>query len=277
MGERDPHLFQRLFDDDSVSSGGVPVADALSQHERDRGAPFRAMIGSLVVPAGALDEVAAMTKEDAPGSVAITLRVAEPAAAEAAVAAVADIAAVRLEALDVALPDGVEPGSVVPALTFAGRPARTHVALPYDWRSRSLVKELAGTGLGAKLRVGGRAGQRPSDELVAASLVDIALAGVACKVVGVDRGLADAVARPGYERTGVLNLLVAADAACDGADQDEIVQILRAGDSGLMDAVLFLDPAVREVLQVVGVVDVDGLVDDLVHHGLVPVDHQQVS
>lgn len=272
-----PHLFQRLFDDDSVSSGDAPVPDALFLHDRHRSAPYRAMVGSFMVPAEAVDEVGSMTKGDAPASLGITLRVADPTAAEAAMADVDRFEALRLDALDVALPAGMPSRELVPALSFPGRPDATFVSLPYDGRSRSVIKELAGTGLGAKLRVGGRAGERPADDEVAAALVDIAIAAVPYKVVGVDRGLADAVARPGYERTGVLNLLVATDAAGDGADREEIVQILRAGDSGLMDAVLFLDPGVRQLLRAIGVVDLDGLVDDLVHHGLLPVDHQLAS
>jgi hypothetical protein len=262
-----PVLFERLLDDAAV--------DAPSIHDRHRSSPHGGMIGSVVVPAPTLGDLAQVTSGEAVASVGVTLLVDDLAAARSALASAEAAPALWVEALDVVLPPTVEPVEVPRALEFAvERGVPTYVSMPYDDRREALLLELAGSGLAATVPVGGRTGHRTHDAAIARALVSLADAGLPFRVTGIDRALADAERRPGYERTGVLNLLVATDAARDGADADELQQILAVADDALLDAVVFLDPTVRSHLRSVGVVHAEEIVEDLVVHGLAPVDHR---
>lgn len=269
-----PVLFERLLDDASLV-GELTVPDALSTHDQHRGSRHPGMIGSLVVPVTALDELAHLTSAEAVASLGITLVVDDVASARSALAAAEAAPALWVEALDVVLPGDVDPVAVPRELEFAvAQGVPTYVSTPYDDRREALLLELAGSGLAATMHVGGRAGHRTHDAAIARALVSLADAGLPFRVTGIERALAAADTRPGYERTGVLNLLVATDAARDGADAEELRQILTVADDALLDAVVFLDPTVRSHLRSVGVVDVEGIVEDLVVHGLAPVDHR---
>lgn len=270
-----PALFERLLEDDSASAGGLRVPDALARHGRRQRSAHLGMVGSLVVAAQALDALAASTSGDATESVGVTLVVADPASAAPALAAADAVPALRVDALDVRLPAGLAPGEVPEALRFAvERRVPTYVSVPYDDRRDPLLRELPGTGLAAVVHAGGRDAEHPGAAHLAAALVSLADAAVPFRVTGIDRALARADARPGHDRTGVLNLLVATDAAWDGAGGEELEQVLTVCDTALLDAVLFLDPGVRSHLHGVAVTDLDEIVDDLVHHGLAPVDHR---
>ncbi|RHW27676.1 hypothetical protein D0Z08_08390 [Nocardioides immobilis] len=90
-------------------------------------------------------------------------------------------------------------------------------------------------------------------------------------VGGVECAVADSSGGPWGERTGVLNVLLAADAVRDGAGVDEVKQILAIPD-GLIEAVLLLDGTVRQVLPAISTAHLDDVVDDLAGLGLLSAD-----
>ena len=129
---------------------------------------------------------------------------------------------VRVVALEVAVPTGVDPAQVVPTLdaAVAGHPGlEVYVELPRDERRPALLAALVGSRHHAKLRTGGvRADLYPDEDELAAAVVACVAAGVAFKATaGLHHAVRNTDPTTGFEQHGFLNVLVAVDAAQRGA------------------------------------------------------------
>lgn len=241
-------IFSELFDETAPDRGRRTLRTAVAVHERHRGGPFRHVVGALAVEAEDLRTLAALIADGAHGPLSITLGVPGPDDLAKTLAAAEALPGVQVERVVVDLHPGEDAASVVAAIRreLGGR------AMPHAVRLSGEVK-------------GGFAGGL-SD--LAVDLTTVVAAGAPVEVAGVDRAVSDGGAVPWAEKTGVLNVLLAADAARDGADIDEVQQILAISD-GLMEAVLLLDGRVRDVLPAIGTAHLDDIVHDLADLGLV--------
>ncbi|WP_442876195.1 hypothetical protein [Amycolatopsis sp. NBC_01480] len=128
---------------------------------------------------------------------------------------------VSLAALEIAVPEGMEPGELLAALDTAIPEAaeaaglEVFVEIPRDARRDPLLAALAGTRYRAKFRTGGvRAELYPDEAELAAAVLVAVEAGVPFKATaGLHHALRNTDPETGFEQHGFLNLLLAADAA----------------------------------------------------------------
>jgi|GEM_PF-6548502 len=241
-------IFSELFDETAADRGLRTLQTAVAAHERHRHGPFRHVVGALAVEAADLRTLAALIADGEHGPLSVTLGVPGPDHLAKTLAAAEALPGVHVERVVVDLQAGEDAPSVLAAIRreLGGRP------MPHAVRLSGVKRRGCAGGL--------------SD--LAVDLSTVVAAGAAVEVAGVDRAVADGGAVPWAERTGVLNVLLAADAARDGADIDEVQQILAIAD-GLIEAVLLLDCRVREVLPAIGTAHLDDIVHDLADLGLV--------
>jgi hypothetical protein len=249
-----PPLFAGLCDDAAVfPPGSMPLADAVPAHARHEAAAYAPVVGPFVVAARDLDKLAPLVDGLEPRSFRLSLTAPLPTA----LAAVDEIVAVRLEALEVALPEDVSAVEVVPALerALANRSVPVYVELPRDGRRPALVEELSGTRLMAKLRTGGvRADLYPDEKELAAAVATLTAAGVPFKATaGLHHALRNTDPETKFEQHGFLNLLAATGAALDGAEKEQLVALLADRDgTRLADRVRSLSPEVRNAFRSFG-------------------------
>ncbi|SEP07985.1 hypothetical protein [Amycolatopsis saalfeldensis] len=222
-----------LLDDAAVFPPGLaPLPDAVAAHRRHEAAWYGALVGPLVIAGSALGELAEVLRADA--GAGSTLRLAltfpgGPARVAEALEASAELP-VSLEALEIAVPDGMEPGELLAALATALPKAVTpeavrpevFVEIPRDARRDPLLAALAGTRYRAKFRTGGvRAELYPDEAELAAAVLAAVEAGVPFKATaGLHHALRNTDPDTGFEQHGFLNLLLAADAAARGTKED---------------------------------------------------------
>lgn len=212
------------------------------------------------VLAGLFDDASVFPPGSLPIEEAVPAHVQHTRGAHAldALAAARRIPAVRLVGLEVAVPDGFGADAVVPHLAEAidaGTDLTVHVEVPRDARREALLAELAGTPYPAKFRTGGvRADLYPDELELAASILAAARAGVAFKATaGLHHALRNTDPETGFEQHGFLNLLVADDAALQGAEEAELVRLLADRDADrVAGRVRALSPQVRELFRSFG-------------------------
>jgi hypothetical protein len=273
-----PRLFERLCDDAAVfPPGNLPLAQAVPAHLEHRAGRHRRLVGPFVVAAAALPELAGLLSGRPAGSFDLALTVPEPAAVAGALAAADGIAAVRVGAVEVAVPAGIGAAEVVPVLDAAraGRPdLPVFVELPRDERRPDLVRALAGTGLLAKLRTGGvRAELYPGLEELAQALVVTTRAGLPVKATaGLHHAIRNTDPATGFEQHGFLNVLTAVDAALAGADAAELARLLAERAPEVMaeriSALGARSDRVREQFRSFGTCSIAEPLDELVVLGL---------
>ena len=273
-----PRLFERLCDDAAVfPPGNLPLAQAVPAHLAHRAGRYRRLVGPFVAAAAALPELAGPLSGRPAGSFDVALTVPEPAAVAGALAAADGIAAVRVGAVEVAVPAGIGAGELVPVLDAAraGRPdLQVFVELPRDERRPDLVRALAGTGLLAKLRTGGvRAELYPGLEELARALVVTTRAGLPIKATaGLHHAIRNTDPLTGFEQHGFLNVLTAVDAALAGADAAEAGRLLAERDPAVMadriSALRDRSHRVREQFRSFGTCSIAEPLDELVALGL---------
>ncbi|WP_181776744.1 hypothetical protein [Amycolatopsis pittospori] len=207
-----PALFAGLCDDAAVFPPGLaPLPDAVAAHDEHVSAWYSDLVGPLVVAATALGDLAGvLAGRESPLPVAVTLP-GGPAQLDGVLEAVAALP-VKLEALEIAVPDGMGPDEVLAAISGATAPV--FVEIPRDDRRVPLLKALAGTGHRAKFRTGGvRADLYPDEAELAAAVRAAIGAGVPFKATaGLHHALRNTDPATGFEQHGFLNLLLAADA-----------------------------------------------------------------
>jgi hypothetical protein len=279
-----PRLFERLCDDAAVfPPGNLPLDRAVPAHLDHLTGGHRRFVGPFVVAATALPRLAELVAERPARSFEVAVTVGEPRTVASALSAADGIPAVRVSAVEVAVPVGVAAGEVVPQLDAAltGRPdVAVFVELPRDERRADLVDELCGTPWVAKLRTGGvRADLYPDEGELAAAIVTTARAGLPFKATA---GLHHAVRyqdpRTGFTHHGFLNLLLAICAAADGADVEEVAGVLLLDDGvALAERARAVPPGTaaraRSLFQAYGSCSTSEPVEDLTALGLLEVAH----
>ena len=242
-----PEIFNGLVDEVAAARGRRALRASIATHYRHRAARHRGVVGALALDAEDLRAVAALTAGGVERSLGVTLGVHQPERVAAAVAAAEAVPEVRLEAVAVDLPHEADVAAFV----------------------RAIHRGLGGRDVPFAVRVVGLSASRwedgPSD--LAVELTTLVAAGVPVEVVGINHAVAERGAVPWAEQTGVLNVLLAADAALDGADVEEVQQILTISE-GLTESVLLLEPRVRRALRAVASARVHDIVDDLAGLGL---------
>ena len=267
------HLFVDLCDDAAVfPPGNMPLADAVAAHVWHQGSAHAPVVGPFVVAAKDLDRLAELVASLEPRSFRLALTVPLSQLA-AAVAYVDEIDPARLEALEVALPDDVAAAKVVPAVerALAGRRVPVFVELPRDARRPEIVEALSNSDFMAKLRTGGvRADLYPDEKELASAVASLAAEGVPFKATaGLHHAVRNTDPDTGFEQHGFLNLLVATEAALDGADEARLVTLLADRDAArVADRVRALTPEVRNAFRSFGTCSVAEPVEELTGLGL---------
>ena len=268
-------LLTRLCDDAALfPPGNLPLAEAVPAHVAHLASEHRALVGPFIVSAAGVDALGPLLGGAEEGSFEVAVTVPAPDRMTAALAAAAGVPALRVVALEVAVPTGVDPSTVVPALdtALAGRTGlEVYVELPRDDRRPALVAELVGTPYHAKLRTGGvRADLYPDEDELAAAVVACVSAGVAFKATaGLHHAVRNTDPATGFEQHGFLNVLAAVDAAQAGATTGEVATLLAERDSFAVAALVAgLDERVREAFRSFGTCSIDDPRDELVALGL---------
>ncbi|OXM47286.1 hypothetical protein CFP71_35710 [Amycolatopsis thailandensis] len=219
-GGRIPALFAGLCDDAAVFPPGLaPLPDAVAAHDEHVSAWYAGLVGPLVVAATALGELAEVLGDrEAPLPIAVTLP-GGPAQLDGALKAVATLP-VKLDALEIAVPDEMGPDEVVDAISVVTAPV--FVEIPRDGRRLRLLAALSGTGHRAKFRTGGvRAELYPDEAELAAAVRAAVEAGVPFKATaGLHHALRNTDPATGFEQHGFLNLMLATDAVLTGGDAE---------------------------------------------------------
>ena len=235
-------LLAGLCDDAALfPPGNLPLVEAVPAHVEHLASGHRGLVGPFVVSAADVPALGALLGSAEAGSFEVAVTVPEPSGLAAALTAAAGVPQVRVVAVEVAVPIGVDPAQVVPDLDSAvtdRRDLEAYVELPRDDRRPALLAALAATRYHAKLRTGGvRADLYPDEDELAAAVLACVTAGVAFKATaGLHHAVRNTDPTTGFEQHGFLNLLAAVDAAQRGADHGEVAALLAQRDAAAVAA-----------------------------------------
>ena len=235
-------LLAGLCDDAALfPPGNLPLVEAVPAHLEHLTSGHRGLVGPFVVSAADVPALGTLLGSAEAGSFEVAVTVPEPSGLAAALTAAAGVPQVRVVAVEVAVPIGVDPAQVVPDLDSAvtdRRDLEAYVELPRDDRRPALLAALAATRYHAKLRTGGvRADLYPDEDELAAAVLACVTAGVAFKATaGLHHAVRNTDPTTGFEQHGFLNLLAAVDAAQRGADHGEVAALLAQRDAAAVAA-----------------------------------------
>ncbi|GAA1950657.1 hypothetical protein GCM10009798_07510 [Nocardioides panacihumi] len=265
-------LFARLLDDAAVfPPGDLPLDRAVPEHLAHRRAEHGALVGPLVVGAGALGDLAPVVAALPPGSLAVAVTTPVSALAEALAAADA-LTAVRVVAVEVTLSEDMTADEAI-GLAGQASDVRVFVELPRDERREPLLAGLARAGLFAKLRTGGlTADAFPREEELASAVVAAVRAGVPFKATaGLHHAVRNTDPGTGFEQHGFLNLLAGTAAARAGEQARDVAQLLAERDpERVVAGVREVDGSVREWFRSFGTCSIAEPVAELAALGLLP-------
>ncbi|GAA1897804.1 hypothetical protein [Actinomadura bangladeshensis] len=224
-----PAFALALCDDAAVFPPGLaPLADAVPAHRAHRAAPYAGLVGPLVLPATALDELYPLLGGE-PLEVSITAP-GGPCQAVKALATAADLD-LTVRGLEVAVPPGMQPEEFFRLL---GHPAvPVYVEIPRDDRRPAMIAEVAARRHRAKFRTGGvKAHLYPSPDELAAGIKAVVDARLPFKATaGLHHPVRNTDPETGFHQHGFLNLLLATDAALRGRPVAELAAVLADRDA----------------------------------------------
>ncbi|MCP9951545.1 hypothetical protein [Actinomadura madurae] len=224
-----PAFAVRLCDDAAVFPPGLaPLAEAVPAHRDHLSAPHAELVGPLVVPAAALDELYPLLGGE-PLDVSVTAP-SGPCQAAKAMGAAADLP-VTVRGLEVAVPPGMGPDEFFRVLGRVEPPV--YVEIPRDERRPAFIAAAAARGHRAKFRTGGvKAHLYPSPDELAAGIAAVVDAGVPFKATaGLHHPVRNTDPETGFHQHGFLNLLLATDAALAGRPVAELAAVLADRDA----------------------------------------------
>ncbi|GAB3495338.1 hypothetical protein [Nocardiopsis coralliicola] len=233
-------LFAALFDDAAVfPPGRAPLEQALPAHRAHTAGPRAALVGPLVLPVAALEPLAELLS---PAEPPLDLVLTAPGGPDTLPAALeeADRLGADLRAVEIAVPDGMSAAELPTALdrALATAPGSTgvYVEVPRDDRRTGILAALAETGRRAKFRTGGiRADLYPDEAELAGGIAAAAAAGIPFKATaGLHHAVRNTAPDTGFEQHGFLNLLLAAEAAADGAEPGDLAALLAERDAAAL-------------------------------------------
>jgi hypothetical protein len=224
-----PAFARGLCDDAAVFPPGLaPLADAVPAHRAHRAAPYADLVGPLVLPATALEELPPLLG-GRPLDVSITAP-SGPCQAAKALTAAADLP-ITVRGLEVAVPSGMQPEEFFRVLGRTDVPL--YVELPRDDRRPAMIAAVAARGHRAKFRTGGvKAHLYPSPDELATGIKAVVDARVPFKATaGLHHPVRNTDPETGFHQHGFLNLLLATDAALHGRPVPELAAILSDRDA----------------------------------------------
>ncbi|GAB3860639.1 hypothetical protein GCM10028801_23780 [Nocardioides maradonensis] len=275
-------LFDGLLDDAALfPPADLDMPEAVVAHLAHRSSAYEALVGSFVVAAQDLEDLAAEVAGLPPRSVRVSVTL--PVASVCQVVGATDrIAAVRLGAVEAVPPPARSADMVVGQLRslLAERPVTAYVEVPRDDRRDDYIAALAGTTMRAKLRTGGVVAELyPSCEELAGSVVALVRAGVPFKATaGLHHAIRNTDPVTGFDQHGFLNLMVATDAALHGAEVPAVADLLAERDPATVaHRARLLDPRLRATFLSFGTCSIADPVEELVALGLLPADHRVIQ
>lgn len=218
-----------LCDDAAVFPPGLaPLAEAVPAHRDHVAAPYAPLVGPLVLPAAALDDLYPLLRGE-PLDVSITAPNG-PCEAAKALGAAADLP-VAVRGLEVAVPQGMGPVEFFRVLGRVGVPV--YVEIPRDERRPAFIAAVAARGHRAKFRTGGvKVHLYPSPDELAAGIKAVVDARVPFKATaGLHHPVRNTDPETGFHQHGFLNLLLATDAALAGRPVPELAAVLADRDA----------------------------------------------
>ncbi|NKZ09147.1 hypothetical protein [Actinomadura latina] len=218
-----------LCDDAAVFPPGLaPLAGAVPAHRAHRAAPYAGLVGPLVVPATALDELYPLLAGE-PLDVSVTAP-GGPCQAAKALLTAADLP-ITVRGLEVAVPAGMQPDEFFRLLGRATVPV--YVEIPRDDRRPAMIAEVAARRHRAKFRTGGvKAHLYPDPDELATGIKAVVDARVPFKATaGLHHPVRNTDPETGFHQHGFLNLLLATDAALRGRPVPELAAILADRDA----------------------------------------------
>ncbi|WP_067793473.1 nitrogenase component 1 family protein [Actinomadura formosensis] len=224
-----PAFARGLCDDAAVFPPGLaPLAAAVPAHRAHRAAPYADLVGPLVLPATALEELDPLLGDE-PLDLSITAPGGPCQAAKSLVTAAG--LAVRVRGLEVAVPPGMGPEEFFRLLGRVDVPV--YVEIPRDERRPAMIDAVRAGGHRAKFRTGGvKAHLYPSPDELASAVKAVVDAGVPFKATaGLHHPVRNTDPETGFHQHGFLNLLLATDAALRGRPPAELAAILADRDA----------------------------------------------
>ena len=241
-------LFDEFFDDAALfPPGNSPMPLAVAAHRGHRIAWYSPVVGPFVCPAARLDELVAELHGQ-------PLRVSLITTTSVPVDRLVELASV----------EGVAEPEV---LASFGVPA--YVELPAGADVETGLDAVAVAGCRAKLRTGGTTAEAfPVERDVARFLASCVERKVSFKcTAGLHHAVRHTDPATGFEHHGFLNVLLATQAASDGASVDDVAAVLAERDATALVG-RELDPGVRTWFTSFGTCSVAEPLDDLVSLGL---------
>ncbi|SEG23651.1 hypothetical protein SAMN04489712_10422 [Thermomonospora echinospora] len=234
--------FTGLLDDAAVFPPGLmPLPDAVRAHARHTASPYAALVGPLVIAAPALPKLADLLITPPSGRLDVAVTFPDGPGRLVPVLAAAAALPVRVCAVEVAVPSGMEPSAFLAELDRAQAAvagAEVFVEIPRDGRRPELIAACATTGRRAKFRTGGvTADLYPDEAELAAAVCAAVRADVPFKATaGLHHAVRNTDPGTGFEQHGFLNLLLAVEAALDGGGEADLVGVLAERDGAKLAA-----------------------------------------
>lgn len=225
-----PERLRGLCDDAAIFPPGLlPLAEAVRAHREHQRSEYAELVGPLVLSVAALDALPPLVAELAAGELQVSLTVPAPAALAPALDQVAALPAVHVVAVEVALPPDTD---VASALARLDATPQAYVEIPRDDRRPAVLELLAGGPHRAKFRTGGVQGHLyPDERELAEAIAATARLGLAFKATaGLHHAIRNSDPVTGFEQHGFLNVLLATEAARQGADVTHLVDLLADRD-----------------------------------------------
>jgi hypothetical protein len=220
--------FAGLIDDAAIfPPGEMPLPDAVPAHCGHHAAWYAGLVGPFVMPASRLSDLAPLLT-GRPIALSVTLP-ADRAALESLMHHAAAVEGARLQAVEAALADGMPAGDFLAALDrYLPVDVLGYIEVPRDSRRRPTLDALAGTRYRAKFRTGGASpAAHPDERELAGAIHDAVTRGLPFKcTAGLHHAIRHTDLGSGFEQHGFLNVLLAADAALQGAGTGDITRLL---------------------------------------------------
>ena len=275
-----PDLFAALLDDAAVyPPAEAPLPAALAEHRAHFRSWYSAVLGPLVVPAASVDallvELDSTGAEDGPLGVSLTARAGDQDALERVAVAAAD-QRLRVHALEVAVPaDALDELSRLAAHVPSGAVLYAEPHSLLGLADLAVVLDLGEVPTRVKLRTGGTdASAFPTDGHLASAITACVGRGMSFKcTAGLHHAVRHRDPTTGFEHHGFLNVLLAVDAAVEGADVAIVADRLALRDADAVTSeVADLSPAagdaVRQAFASLGTCSITEPIEDLVSLGL---------
>lgn len=250
-----PDVLRGLCDDAAIfPPGNTPLDQAVANHILHSRSDYAALVGAFIISAAKLVQLPPLVSALPRKSLPVSVTVPFPQEAQAVVTSVALLPPLRLAGLEVAVPESMGPQEVVPAVDeavagvdVAGGAVDVYVEIPRDERRPELIALLGDTPYRAKFRTGGvRADLYPPEDELAQAIHAVVNAGVAFKATaGLHQAVRNTDGQRGFEQHGFFNLLLATDAAVQGAGREQISGLLAERDGAALAARLRDLPAER--------------------------------